>query len=345
MNQRVKKWLVRDIPIWAGLYILWILVFHNRSITVSRTMGIEFCYLVFIAFNLYITTYLLIPKLLNQKKYFYFILSMLLLIAITSWMRAEVAFYINNHFFHTPIQRAFLGKLYLNSALNIFIWTECLVAGKIIIDKISYQRYTESVEKEKIINELNFLRVQNNPHFLFNSLNSIYFQINKTNKDARASLMRLSEMLRYQLYECGSERISIEKEITFLKNYVELQKLRLNSNYTIRIDIPKNLRNFEIAPLLLMPLIENAFKYVSHFSEKDNEITIALGLEQHIFTCNVRNTTERLATVVSIAEEGGIGLTNLKRRLALLYPDRHELTIENHESYYNVKLTLTLDED
>ena len=306
-------------------------------------MGIEFCYLVFIGMNYYFNVYITFPRFLNRRKYVQFFLGSILFIAFTSWMRAEVALFISAHISNSPAAYHDFNTLYFNSLLNIFIWTVLLVSGKLALDKISAQRYTETIEKDKLINELNFLRAQNNPHFLFNTLNSIYFQIDKSNPDARESLIKLSEMLRYQLYECNAERISIEKEIAFLKNYIELQKLRLNENYKINLNIGHEAKNFMIAPLLIMPLIENAFKYISHNTESANVINISMDLTNHTFECKISNATETLKE--NKDGIGGIGIKNLTRRLELLYPNTHVMTISKSDSFYEVTLKININED
>ena len=150
--------------------------------------------------------------------------------------------------------------------------------------------------------------------------------------------MRLSEILRYQLYECSSEQVPAHREIIFLRNYIELQRLRLNTNFDVGVSIKESVKDFMIAPLLIMPLVENAFKYVSHFSERSNEIKVYLSFENDTFTCTVSNTIEKMQ--VQTTENSGIGLKNLRRRLELLYPDRHELTTESREDKFTAKLTL-----
>ncbi|MGI8952673.1 MAG: sensor histidine kinase [Chitinophagaceae bacterium] len=294
--------------------------------------------------NFYFIIYYAVPNFLNKKKYFLFVMIGLVAIVVSSWMRAEVALYITSYTSKIPVNKINFRELYLKSLLNIFIWTECLVAGKLILDKIKYQRYTESIEKEKVVNELNFLKAQNNPHFLFNSLNSIYFQIDKNNKEARGSLMQLSEMLRYQLYECSAEKIPIEKEITYLKNYIELQKVRLNKNYLISFKAEPVLKNFSIAPLLIMPLIENAFKHVSNFIEKINEIKINLSFENGVLLCEINNTIEKIPAEPKDSD-GGIGLKNMRRRLEILYPDNYDLKCEKNDLYYHSQLRLQIDEN
>jgi two-component system LytT family sensor kinase len=328
-----------EIAFWIGLYILWVLVFQNRTITITRTIGIEFCYLVFIALNYYFTINYLIPRFLSKNIYVPFLLLFSFSTVLAALFRALVSYYITIYLYSLPAPN--FTKLFPASLLNIFIWTGILVAGKMVIDRVRNQRYLEEVEKEKTKNELDFLKAQHNPHFLFNSLNSLYFQIDKTNSDARGTLMKLSEMLRYQLYECAADRIPIDKELSYLKSYVELQRLRLDNNYTINFGIDENVRDFEIAPLLIIPLVENSFKHVSHYTNKPNEISITLSYKDNIFICRVNNTTEQAEQSTS----GGIGLKNLERRLELLYANRFELnTVENNDRF-DTTLKITISEN
>ena len=328
-----------EIAFWVCLYILWVLVFQNRTITITRTIGIEFCYLVFIALNYYFTINYLIPGFLSKNKYAPFILLFSFSTALAALLRALVSYYITIYLYNLPTPD--FAKLFPNSLLNIFIWTSVLVAGKMIIDRRKNQRYLEEVEKEKIKNELDFLKAQHNPHFLFNSLNSLYFQIDKTNTDARGTLMKLSEMLRYQLYECAADRIPIDKELSYLNSYVELQRQRLDKNYNINFSVEENVRDFEIAPLLIIPLVENSFKHVSHYTDKPNEINITLSYGYNTFICKVSNTTEKAVQ----NDSSGIGLKNLERRLELLYLDRFELNVVENNDRFDATLKITTGEN
>jgi LytS/YehU family sensor histidine kinase len=197
------------------------------------------------------------------------------------------------------------------------------------------------IEIEKLNAELDYLKAQINPHFLFNSINTIYFQIDKQNQLARETLSSFSEMLRYQLYECNGSTIPVEKEINYLRNYVGLQRMRKDENYSIVFDTSEDLRGFSIAPLLLIPFVENAFKHVSHFT-KGNEIRIELSKEKNIFCFNVFNTKDKQKHE---DREGGIGLRNVQRRLQLIYNGRHTLNLRDLPESFQVLLTLQVDEN
>src|ERR1700759_4300427 len=152
------------------------------------------------------------------------------------------------------------GALYINSVVNIFIWVELIVIGKMIFDRIYDQQQLAILEKEKAKHELDFLKAQINPHALFNSLNSIYGHIDKQNQTARNILLQFSGLLRYQLYDSMVDQISLEKEAEYIKNYIDFQKIRKDENLRVNVDIDAGETRYTIAPLLLVVLIENAFK-------------------------------------------------------------------------------------
>ncbi len=210
-----------------------------------------------------------------------------------------------------------------------------------IIDRIQNQQQLELLEKEKTKNELDYLKAQINPHALFNSLNTIYGHIDKGNQVARNTLLQFSELLRYQLYDCSAEKVSLEKEIDYIKNYVAFQQLRKNENLIVNLEIENIGENLKIVPLLLIVLIENAFKFVSNSSEKENKIIIKLSTRGTTLEGFILNTIEPLFHV-SDTNSKGIGITNLKRRLELLYQNKYSFASENKEEYYETNLTIDL---
>jgi two-component system LytT family sensor kinase len=195
------------------------------------------------------------------------------------------------------------------------------------------------LELEKLNTELEYLKSQINPHFLFNSLNTIFFQIDKTNQDARNTLTKFSDMLRFQLYECNGHEMVLEKEIHYLRNYVDLQRLRRDDKYVIEFNTSGDSREFKCAPLLLMPLVENAFKYLSHFPEGNNRVTISIRNDARSMEATIINTKE--TRITEHREVGGIGLKNLRRRLELQYPGRHDLEIDDAKEKFEVTLRIT----
>jgi LytS/YehU family sensor histidine kinase len=258
---------------------------------------------------------------------------------MTALLRVPLATYLNKYYFLKNSLQPGFQKIFSESAVNIFIWVLLFVTVKLLIDRILFKRYIDSIEKEKTKNELEFLRAQFNPHFLFNSINSIYGNIDKHNSAAREMLLTFSEMLRYQLYECNSNVIPIEKEINYLKNYVILQQTRKPENMKIDLNICEDVKGVSIAPLLFTAFIENAFKYVSHFDDKLNEVKISLSREKDHLIFTIFNTKEKL-NGHRINDHNGIGIANVKRRLELLYPYKHDLKLNSSDSSYEVVLNL-----
>ena len=328
------------VAAWAGLYIFWLLLFQNHALTFSRTMTIEFCYLLFITADYYVIVYFIIPGYLQQKKYLFFILIMAGLIALSAWLRALVAVQMNLHFFHAGPVSDF-SKLYFNSVINIFLWVSLIIMMKMIIDRIQTQQQLEVLEKGRIKNELDYLKAQINPHALFNSLNTIYGHIDKSNQVARNILLQFSELLRFQLYDCGAEKVGLEKEFDYIKNYVALQRLRKDEKLVINFEIENNEPGLKIAPLLLVVLIENAFKFVSNFPDKENKIIIRIFTKDSILHGSFVNTKELQRASIT-TNSNGIGIVNLKRRLELLYAKKYELTTNIENNLYETNLMIDL---
>ena len=237
----------------------------------------------------------------------------------------------------TPIQYLF----------SFFFIINCIViilssAIRIIADRFGIEQQLHEVETEKISTELAFLRAQINPHFLFNVLNTIYFQINKENREVRSSVEKLSEMLRYQLYECTTDRIDISKELAYIDNYVAVQQPRMEAGTDLQIQLPGETGSFKIAPLLILPLVENAFKHISNFKDpSQNKLHISIYTEQNsLFVVNVLNTYNSLDRTEQLYRSSGLGLKNLEQRLAILYPGKHSITRNRNKSTYETTLKI-----
>jgi len=333
-----KKWM--HIAWWLGLYIFWIMIFQKRAFAFSATVTIQFCYLIFIAANFYFNLYYTVPEFLYKRKYFLFIALFLGGIITTALLRVPLATYLNYHFFLKGKSQPTASDLFINSLLNIFIWVVCLVAVKVIIDRFRFQQYIDEMAKQREQAELDFLNAQFNPHFLFNSINSIYGHIDKQNTIARNMLLTFSEMLRYQLYDCNSNTINIEKEMKYIKNYVALQKERRDDTLAIHLSINEDIKGFSIAPLLFIAFIENSFKYAGSAEETENCIDISVKKENDVLHFRCYNTKEK--NFKNNIEHKGIGINNAKRRLQLLYPGKNKLVITDDENFYEVNLKLVL---
>lgn len=333
------KTLLYHSLFWIGTYLLWVVIFRSYSIALSKTMTIEFCYLLFITADFYAINNFIAPQFLNKKEPGLFVTSIIIIILISAYLRALLAVQINHRFFHTlPIG---FGALYVSSIINITFWVLLITTGKMIVDRIKTQQQFDQVEKERIKNELDYLKAQINPHALFNSLNTIYGHIDKSNQVARNILLQFSELLRYQLYDCGAEKVNLEKEIMYIKNYVGFQRLRKDENLILKVDIEEVEPGLKIAPLLLVVLIENAFKFVSNSSDKENRINIKTYTKNKVLYSSIVNTKDLQQDDVN-NNSNGIGLANLKRRLELLYAEKYQLITKVEDDLYKANLIIDL---
>jgi LytS/YehU family sensor histidine kinase len=211
-------------------------------------------------------------------------------------------------------------------------------AIRLSFDRIIAAREMETMEKERSKAELEMLKNQINPHFLFNALNTIYYKIERTNAPARLMVERFSSLLRYQLYECNVAEVEIEKELKFISGYIELQKERLSQNVTVEANGLKSMKSFFVAPFILMPLVENCFKHVSQYKDKANIIAFNGELNEGWFCFKTVNTVEPPTGT----DKTGIGLSNVKKRLDLIYPGKYSLTAENDNEFFSVLLKIKI---
>lgn len=328
--------------LWTALYLVWVILFRGQTLTFTRTLTVQFCYLVFIAANYYFQVFVAIPRWLYRKKYTAFALALPAGIALTALLRAPLAAWLQQHYFRPGFPPEHFGRIAADSFLNIFVWVICLVAGRLVFEKIRFRQLIDAMEKEKVRQELDFLKAQFNPHFLFNSINSIYGHIDRKNEKARHMLLSFSEMLRYQLYECNVDAVGIDKEVRYIRNYIALQQVRMQEDLEVCLDIPDNITGFTIAPLLFISFIENAFKYVSRRENGNNRVEVSLHWNGDRLIFRTFNTRDRFTSGHDL-DHSGIGLANIRRRLDLQYPDKYEWWTNDQDDYHEVVLQLQLD--
>lgn len=207
---------------------------------------------------------------------------------------------------------------------------------KLAVDRAHAQRKLDAMEKANSLAELTYLKAQLNPHFLFNSLNNLYTQLDFDLPQAKVILVNIADQLRYQLYECSADFVLLSRELMHLENYFHLQRIRTEA--TTILNISAESKELMIAPLLLMPFVENAFKHLSDEDDRPNYIQIDIQLtNERLHFCSV-NTAASTETINS----PGIGLQNVRQRLELLYPHKYELTTQQFDGKYLINLYLTL---
>lgn len=283
---------------------------------------------------IFVNNSFLIPHLLDKKFFGAYASALIGLIFLYSFSMNHYNGFIHTRMFHDPVIETSSGFWY-----NFVYGMCCTVITSMLYVTKKWAEQQEQVKNSHINQlqtELKYLRLQINPHFLFNGLNTVYGSIDMGNRQARDMLVQFSDLLRYNLYEADVDMIALEKEIKYLRNYVDLQKARSNDNVDVTLNIDYEDGAVKVAPLIFMAFIENTFKYVSR-EDKNNRILISLRQVAGKIDFVCENTYDEAE-----ASEGGIGLSNAKRRLELLYNDRYQLDIKDQSNVYRVHLTLMI---
>ena len=295
-------------------------------------VSINFAIIALLAYG---NIFILIPRFLEKRKILPYMLGVLLCIFLYMFGRST-----NQQYWDAIV--------WPQEPMNVesyFSWNILNGAWLMLISSLLYfaqkwsdqQKQVRNIQINQLQTELKYLRNQINPHFLFNGLNTIYGNINIKDQKARNILLQFSDLLRYNLYEADVDWVDIKKEADYLSNYIALQRARSDSSLKIELNISIENNQARIAPLLFIPFIENAFKFSTNDDNINNYINISLEQSgnQVIFKC--ANSYEN-----NTSANGGIGYSNVKRRLELLYKDRYTLEINKDTQNYFVQLTLTV---
>lgn len=331
MKKRYK--LAIHVAAWAffGAWIFYIQ--FQRGLTFNKAVdslvGLSFAMMIF-----YLNWYALIPKFLAKNRIFAYLGVVLLTLTVVALVRSPLDFYVFREF-NPGMTVLYSSDRILNYVLAGLIVVFISSALKVTGNYIRNERRNKELENQKLAAELNFLKSQVNPHFLFNTLNNIYSLAYKQSPETPDAIMKLSLLMRYMLYESNDTLVGLEKEVEHIQNFIDLQKLRLREQTSIRLNAEGDLTGKQIAPMLLMTLVENAFK---HGLVSRNEVGITLNLvvtDEWLQFSTVNNSSSHKKK-----DFGGIGLQNLKQRLNLLYPHRHELYLEEKEDTFFASLKL-----
>jgi LytS/YehU family sensor histidine kinase len=296
--------------------------------------------LFFIAF-VYATLFLY-KRMVYKKQYFMFLFSGTLLlvsfVVLRSLLMKEILHSQPN------IANSKVDEIILSNLPGYFLFYIFVVVFKYLKDNFILQYHQNQQQKLHMHFELENLKAQISPHFLFNTMNNFYGLAVENSKKLPDLMIRLSDLLRYSLYETKQEKVALKDEIDYLKNYIELEKIRLESNLEIEFNVEiDNPDRYQIAPLLFIVFIENAFKHARNIVNEPVFIAINIAVsEDGILNLSVKNNYNAIAQNGFVAEKG-IGLENVRKRLSVIYPDeKHLLKIDQGERFYNVALTIHL---
>ena len=283
--------------------------------------------------------YFLLPFLIKNRNIFLSILTGTLLLFGFAVARYYIQVVFWKDIIHLPPKEMTNMNEWFYAGLRLSIISGAYaILIKFAIDWFDTQKLKAELINQTQMSELALLRSQVNPHFLFNTLNNIYSLVCKKSPDAPEAIMKLSSIMRYMLYDANTDLVLLEKEIEYLESFIELQKLRIRNTDYVELRIDGEVGNKTIAPMLLIPFVENAFKHGSKTGPLPG-IKIHLTALPHEITFEVTNQVKK-NVLGSKDTVGGIGLQNIKRRLSILYPEKYYLETKQESEVYKVKLII-----
>ncbi len=337
-----KDWTIRDSVYHT---VFWLILFTIMLVSgIPYTNFLQALYtdllsLIFYGLIVYFNYFYLFPKYLKDKNLWWHLGALALAALILSPIKVLLLFL-------SSTGNAELQSRYVNDRLFMFI--SIFLVGlsttiyKIMDDWLIQQRIKKELESQTLQSELKFLKSQINPHFLFNTLNSLYALTLKKSDLAPEIVLKLSEMMRYMLYECNEKEVPLRKEINYMQNYLELEKLRHGSKMLIGFEINGEITDQKISPLILIPFIENSFKHGINNQISQGFVNMELNICDNDFQMILENSKSPSIPRITEKRSGGIGLENVKRRMSILYPDHHHLEIKESPNTYKIELNLDL---
>ena len=323
------------IASWAVVFIMPALIFISEgNQRFEEALYRSLASLPFLMLLFYLCYFWLIDKLWFKKRYLFFVLVVVGLIFCVSYSKYELFSYFDLHKGkrHMPPFHAFVYFDFLSNLLPVVFAMAIRYAQR----NFSLEIAQKEAQAHKLQADLTQLRYQLQPHFFFNALNNIYSLIEFDPQKAQQSVHSLSKLMRHFMQNSDQKQISLAEEVDFLQQYISLMQLRLTDKTTVQVDFPKQVPQLTIAPLLFISLVENAFK---HGVSATTTTTLSFSLKVEGNTVIFRSENTKIPTQESLYSSG-IGIDNLKKRLTLLYPERHQYTIEEREGKYMAQLTI-----
>jgi LytS/YehU family sensor histidine kinase len=341
----MKSWFFNNKVLLLHV-AFWVLYATYRVYDISEFLGLKraFYYVsVPMAFNItasYLHYFFILPPLIQNKKIRPYILKVggLLIFILAARILVE-----NEVLSQLTPNEAYYKTLKLSRVVST-LWdtmTFLIFTGMIrfTLDWFNLENQKKQLQNEKLVAELNYLKAQINPHFLFNTLHNLNYLVYSGSKNATEVIIKLSNIMRYMIYDANKERVQLKKEIAYMNDYIHLESIRLNQKLDIDFQVIGSTENVEIAPLIMLTFLENAFKHGVSDLEENCWIRVRLevnddGIRYHVNNRKLANPSRNLRS--------GFGLTNVTKRLQLSYPNRHTLDISGGGDVYEVFLTLSL---
>jgi two-component system, LytTR family, sensor histidine kinase AlgZ len=295
--------------------------------------------LIFTMLIAYLNYFYTWPRFLSSKNIWRYIAEFSIPFALLITARVHLQRYLIDGY--TYQVKHFYSSFFIVqvTAVTLFI---VLFVGMIrfAVDWFEFEARKKEVENERLTAELNFLKAQINPHFLFNTLNNLYYLAYTKSENTTEVIAKLSQMMRYMIYDSNHPRVLLSKEIEYMQNYISLERLRLNNQIPINFKIEGSIEQIWIAPFIFITFLENAFKHGVTNNNSKAWVNISIQMKGHECVYKVENS--KIPLTANNSEKSGIGLQNVERRLELSYPGQHKIKIQDTADVYAVELALTL---
>jgi sensor histidine kinase YesM len=336
----IRNWWLRHLLFWFTLLNLLAWAFGFKRFTVGEAYANALAFFPGGLILVYPLLYVLMPKLLIPRKFLLFFLSFVLLL-------------VPVYFVSALIQHIESFKPVLNKGFNLKVGNNILpyvqIAGYAASLKLIKYFYFEehramTAMREKTQAELELLKAQIHPHFLFNTLNNLFSHTARNSPDAPQIVLKLSDLLRFMIYESKTDLIPLDNEIELLKNYIDLEKLRYGPSLEVSYVFSGDTKEKKISPLLLLPLVEHCFKHYDHMVSEQKWISLVLHVNANILQCKLASSSyTESPDLLPELKTGAFELDNVRKRLQLLYPGTHVITVKNEEDFYLISVVLDLD--
>ena len=335
-----QKWIILvHVLFWSILtsimyFIFWrIFNVHAYAITATTFNLLGFVILV------YVHLLFLLSRLFDKKLYLKYFIGVCVLILATAVLRffGGLAFV---NWMGWVIKEEFNPSYFGNMIFGGFFLLLITIPLRLVENWFKQQELQQELKTHQLEAELRFLKAQVNPHFLFNALNNIYSLSFTESKKAPEMILKLSDMMSYMLYDCKSEKVRLEDEIAYLQNYIDLQQLKKDGEFNISFEPSGDIQQVMITPMLFIPFFENAIKHGNLENTVEGWLKSWLNVDHHQLQFHISNSFCPKQSNTNMP--GGVGLENIRERLLLLYPEKHQLTIKEGEGEFSVHLSLTL---
>ncbi len=335
------KRILKHTAFWIGVFVFYTCMNCDNSLFAVRATYLVGTIPFFMAVY-YMLQYLLIPNLLSKGRHLAFGISVAIWTSLLVLAYQGIQVFLLDVFFYPEVEFEFINvTLALGAIVRLYTPALVIIAVKAHFDRLAEKERLHALQQERVSTELKYLKAQLNPHFLFNTLNNLYSYVLTNSPKAPDMILRLSEILDYALYKSQEPSVPLSQEIKLIDNYLELEKIRYGDRLVVQFYKPTRAINNPITPLLLLSVVENAFKHGAGSGVERPKIKISLKEDQEQISFKVWNN--KLDHPIPRSNDDykeGIGLFNIKRQLELIYPDRHEVKIKEGSHFFELALRI-----